>query len=55
MRKNTEKLLGLLGETFERNIKEYLHWIFLIEPDVSVLLAKLLGFDKELLGIILGV
>jgi hypothetical protein len=53
MRKNTEELLERLGETFERNIKEYLHWFFLFEPGVSILVAKLLGFDKELLGIIL--
>jgi hypothetical protein len=53
MRHSTAKLLGRIGETFQENVKEYFHWIFVIAPVISVSLAKVFGQDEKLIDIIL--
>lgn len=50
---NTEKLISHIGEKYLENIKSYFHWIFVIAPVLSILLAKAFGQDEQLIDVVL--
>jgi len=50
---NTETLISKIGEKYLENIKAYFHWIFVIAPSASIVLAKAFGQDEQLIDVVL--